>query len=199
MGSYRSNRGYDTSLGNDNDVDDKKAKWGMVTSMRVLECLFPETPLADGNSVIGNNSFYVEYNADTLARRAKEYFQNIYQMAQQGTPIIPDVEDFCLFCRITRVTLMKYCTGHDRNLNICANNVVNAIAMCKKQMAFDGQIPPVIFAIDFNNNHDYVQQKYQVDMHSTIDIEAQDSINDIASRLPIVEEQKQIETDKDCS
>jgi hypothetical protein len=120
-------------------------------------------------------------------------------MAAQGTPIAPDIEDFCLFCKISRETFYKYRTGHQLDLNFCANQISNAIAMCKKQMAFDGQIPPVVFAIDFNNNHDYVQQKYQVDMHTSIEVEAQDSINDIASRLPMQEPKNAIETDKNCS
>lgn len=195
MSSYRKNRGVDNSLGNFDNIEDKKAKWGMVTSERVLTCLFPEIPLDDGNFVDGNTlTKYKDYSPNELAQRAKEYFTNIYDMALQGTPIIPDIEDFCLFCRITRLTFNKYRSSHSAHMNYVANTISNAIAMCKKQMAFDGQIPPVVFAIDFNNNHDYIQQKYQVEMHNTIDIEAQDSINDIASRLPNLNETNRIES-----
>lgn len=136
---------------------------------------------------------YIDYNADTLAQRAKEYFQNIYEMAEQGTPIVPDIEDFCLWCKIPRSRFSQYRASHSIPLNCVANNISNAIAMCKKQMAFDGSIPPVVFAIDFNNNHDYIQQRVAVESHTTYEIEAQDSINDIASRLPSLEPPKGIE------
>lgn len=186
MSSYRKNRGIDTSFGNDDNIEDKKAKWAIVTAERVLTCLFPEDPIDGGNSVVSNSlTRVVDYNADQLARRAKDYFESIYQLAQNGTPIIPDIEDFCLFSHISRLRLAQYREGHDLQLSHVANGICNAIAMCKKQMAMNGEIPPVVFAIDFNNNHDYIQQKYQVDMHTKYEIEAQDSIDDIASRLPM--------------
>jgi hypothetical protein len=64
------------------------------------------------------------------------------------------------------------------------NNVRTAISMCKKQLAFDGQIPPVVFAIDFNNNHDYIQAKNTLEIKAEYAVDAQEQINDIASRLP---------------
>ena len=197
MTSYRKTRGVDISGGQPTDHERQRAQWGMATAGRVLECMFPETSLDDGNSVMSSKFFtYIDYNADTLARRAREYFQNIYDTNMAGISIIPDIEDFCLFCHINRLTFIKLCQSHDIKLANVANNVKTAIAACKKQMAMDGHIPPVVFAIDFNNNHDYVQQKYQVDMHTTTDIEAQDSINDIASRLPVVGSENAIETEE---
>lgn len=186
MSSYRKNRGIDTSFGNDDNIDEKKSQWAIVTAERVLTCLFPEDSSADGKSVITNYlTKNVDYTPDTLARRAREYFESIYNLAHQGTPVIPDIEDFCLFSHITRIRFAQYRESHELQMANCANGIANAIAMCKKQMAMNGEIPPVVFAIDFNNNHDYINQKFQVDMKTKYEIEAQDSIDDIASRLPM--------------
>jgi hypothetical protein len=76
-------------------------------------------------------------------------------------------------------------------MNLVANNIRNSIAACKKQMALNGEIPPVVFAIDFNNNHDYVQSKNQVQIQTSIERDAQDSIDDIASRIPIDDKEMQ--------
>lgn len=197
MTSYRKTRGVDTSGGEPTDHERQRAQWGMATASRVLECMFPETSLDDGNSVCTNSLLsYTKYNAESLARRAREYFINIYDTNLSGVSIIPDIEDFCLFAHISRVTFIQYCSGHDLDLANVANNVKTAIAACKKQMAMDGQIPPVVFAIDFNNNHDYIQQKYQVEMHTTAEIDIQDNIDDIASRLPVSSSEKLIETEE---
>lgn len=188
MSSLRTTRGVDTSLGNVDNRLDRKAQWGMMNAQRVLDSLFPEISLSDGNTVRDwKINKKVQYTPDTLAEKAREYFLDIYDRNQQGLTIIPDIEDFCLFSGLSRPGFFSLCSGHDQEMAICANNIRNAIATCKKQMAFDGQIPPVVFAIDFNNNHDYVQAKNQVQVQTIGEIEATDSINEIASRLPQIE------------
>lgn len=188
MASLRKTRGVDTSMGEITDSERQRAQWGAQQALRVLDCFFPEVSLDDGNSV---EEFKCnkkqEYNSDTLARRAKDYFQDIYDKNLNGISIIPDIEDFCMFCGITRGKFQQICSSHDIQLQICGNNIRNAIAACKKQMAFNGSIPPVVFAIDFNNNHDYIQAKNQVEIRTSYDAEIEDSINDIASRLPVEE------------
>jgi hypothetical protein len=44
-----------------------------------------------------------------------------------------------------------------------------------------------VFAIDFNNNHDYVQARNQLQITTSFDADAQESIDEIASRLPQLE------------
>ena len=192
MSSYRKTRGVDVNLGQSTSFDDKRAQWGMITAGRVLECLFPEESLDDGNSVESNLlSNNTNYTPDTLAQRAKDYFINIYQTNQNGVPICPDIEDFCMFARVSRLKFMEFSNSHDLKMNLVANNIRNSIAACKKQMALNGEIPPVVFAIDFNNNHDYVQSKNQVQIQTSIERDAQDSIDDIASRIPIDDKEMQ--------
>lgn len=188
MSSLRTTRGVDIDFGNLTDMEKKRSQWGMITAGRVLDCLYPETSLGDGNSVVEDKaSKEKKYTATTLSLKGKEYFQNIYELNQQGIAIIPDIEDFCMYIGVSRNTFYNMCVGHDINLSICGNNIRNAIASCKKQMAFNGEIPPVVFAIDFNNNHDYVQAKAQLQVQTTTDGDAQASIDEIASRLPIEE------------
>ena len=35
----------------------------------------------------------------------------------------------------------------------------NDIAGCKKQLGIQGKIPPIMMALDFNNNHGYTQKQ----------------------------------------
>ena len=191
MASLRKTRGVDNFNPELKSLDEKRSAWGSIYAKRVLDCLFPEDPLDDGNSVVCNKMIYTnDYSPQDLAEVARNYFLDIYEKNSAGVPITPDVEDFCVFAHMNRLTFMKFCSSHSIEMAITANNIRNSIAMCKKQMAFNGQIPPVVFAIDFNNNHDYIQSRQQVEVNTTYEIEAQDSIDDIASRLPKSIEEK---------
>ena len=92
-----------------------------------------------------------------------------------------------MFAKLTRLEFQNICNGNSVEMARVGHNVRNAIALCKKQLAFTGQIPPVVFAIDFNNNHDYIQSKNQLEVKAEYAIDAQESINEIASRLPQLE------------
>lgn len=171
----------------------QRTQWNMDMAQRALENLFPEITTPDGTTVRDYNSICKKpnYNAESLARRAEEYFQDIYHKNVDGCPIIPDIEDFCIFANMSRQTYFEYLHGTDLKMSEICSRINSCLALCKKQLAFDGHINPTVFAIDFNNNHGYIQQKSQIEIRSqNMNIEARDSIDDIASRIPMSEDWK---------
>ena len=81
---------------------------------------------------------------------------------------------------------MKYRRSDDAEMAEVANNIATAIASCKKQNAYAGLINPISFAMDMNNNHDYVQSKTETTINSNISLQqVETNIQDIASRLPV--------------
>ena len=57
------------------------------------------------------------------------------------------------------------------------------IAAYKKQLAFSGKIPPIVFATDFNNNHGYTQQQ-NIEITAARKLEQLPTREDIIKRLP---------------
>lgn len=191
MQTYRSKRGV-----KDHSILEEHAQmrtqWNMDMAERVLDCLFPEISLDDGNSVVDYTKCGKQpsYTYDTLAAKAVEYFKDIYDKNSHGIPIIPDIEDFCMFCGMSRRYYYDLINGSEIRLANLCQEINTALATCKKQLAFDGHINPTIFAIDMNNNHDYVQAKQQIEMRtSNLNIEAKESIDDISLRIPMSEQE----------
>lgn len=70
--------------------------------------------------------------------------------------LVPDIEALCTFLGITRATLLTYEKQRDSDWQDFIKQTKNAIAACKKELAFHQQIPPVIAMFDLTNNHSYV-------------------------------------------
>lgn len=70
--------------------------------------------------------------------------------------LVPDIEALCTFLGITRATLLTYEKQRDSSWQDFIKQTKNAIAACKKELAFHQQIPPVIAMFDLTNNHSYV-------------------------------------------
>lgn len=88
-----------------------------------------------------------------------EYFQ--YVKCTNANPkiekkLVPDVEALCTFLGITRATLLTYEKQRGSDWQDFIKQTKNAIAACKKELAFHQQIPPVIAMFDLTNNHSYV-------------------------------------------
>ena len=180
---YRSPRGVSCS-----SPDSKRAQWNANMAARVLEAMFPQVDAATGETVItknyGRHKYYIDH-PDAFDREIYKYFVDIQIKNENGIEITPDIEDFCLFVGVSRESLQKMRFAN-AEIGKRVEAVRNAIAACKKQLAMDGKIPPVVLAIDFNNNHDYVQAKSEVQIsHNTVDVK--ESISDIAARLMIDE------------
>lgn len=120
--------------------------------------------------------------AESFINKVDEYINYINDTFKNtGYELIPDIEGFCSFAGIDRSTLFDW----ERQRPAPFPNIIKAlrtsIAAYKKQLALKGKIPAVVFAIDMNNNHDYIQQQ-------TIDIKTNvqelPSVDDIRKKLP---------------
>lgn len=187
MSSYRKKRGDDYTQGKQEiAVEERRRQWNIDLAQRTLESMYDRTQLDEDTIIDNKKRKIVNYNAQELYEKAKEYFENIMETNENGVPIIPDIEDFCMFAKISRFKFLNYRRSEDVDLSETANNIANAIANFKKQNAFQGLINPTIFAIDFNNNHDYVQAKTEITMNSNVTMQQIESnIADIANRIPM--------------
>ena len=82
-----------------------------------------------------------------------------------GMKIVPDVEGFCAFSGISRETLNNWENGTTNKPNDFVDAIKrlkNTMAFVKKQLALTGKMPPIVAAMDFNNNHGYTQRQEHV-------------------------------------
>ena len=49
--------------------------------------------------------------------------------------------------------------NNTRGFTATIEQAKNDIAACKKQIGLQGKIPPLVLAMDFNNNHGYTQRQ----------------------------------------
>lgn len=87
------------------------------------------------------------------------YWDYLEDANRNGTPLIPDVEGLATFLDVTRATLMKWERCDRPGFAETVAQAKNDIAACKKQMGQQGRIPPIVMAMDFNNNHNYTQRQ----------------------------------------
>lgn len=173
-------------------LEDKRRQWNVNLSKRTLESLYGEIKV-DENTTVSKPLARrgVIYNAQTLYEKGKEYFENIAETNEAGISVIPDIEDFCMFANISRNTFLKYQKSEDLALANVASMLSTAIANIKKQQALNGNMNPTIFAIDFNNNHGYVQARTEVAVNQTISMQQiENNIADIADRIAMEEDGK---------
>ena len=175
-------------------LEEKRKQWNIDLANRTLEQMFGCVEVGEDEIINNRCKKRIVYNAETLYEKGMEYFQNIVESNENNVVIVPDIEDFCMFCHISRTTFIKYRRGDDVELAEVANNIANAIASCKKQNAYQGLINPMAFMADMNNNHDYVQARTETTINSTISVQqVEANIADIASRIPM-EDIPQIDT-----
>lgn len=167
-------------------LEEKRRQWNIDLASRTLENMFGVVQYDDDVIIHNKSKRRVTYTPQTLYETAQEYFSNIMDANKEGVTIIPDIEDFCVFAHISRPIFMKYRRSDDVEMAEVANNIATAIASCKKQNAYAGLINPISFAMDMNNNHDYVQSRTETTIKSNISLQqVETNIQDIASRLPV--------------
>lgn len=186
MSVRRKKRGYDYSNGKEKlSLEERRKQWNINLASRALETLYPEVQV-EQDVYVTSKRRRVSYTADSLYEKGREYFENIVEANENDVTIIPDIEDFCMFANISRPLFLSYRRSEDAELAEVANNIANAIANCKKQSALQGTLNATIFAIDMNNNHDYVQAKTEVTLNQNVSLQQlETNIADIASRLPL--------------
>ena len=168
-------------------LEEKRRQWNIDLASRTLENMFGQVQTDDDIVIEGKKrKTRTTYTAQGLFDKAQEYFNNIMDANKEGVTIIPDIEDFCVFAHISRAVFLKYRRSDDAEMAEVSNNIATAIASCKKQNAYAGLINPISFAMDMNNNHDYVQSKTETTINSKVSLQqVETNIQDIANRLPI--------------
>ncbi len=121
---------------------------------------------------------------EMLLEKYREYLTYIYDCnTNRNCSLIPDVEGFCSFAKISRDSLHTWEKQRGPEYSDLIKGIKNNIAAYKKQLGLKGKIPPLVLAMDFNNNHGYTQQsKIEVDQH--INVANIPSIDDINKYLP---------------
>lgn len=96
---------------------------------------------------------------------AEKYILYIRDRAADGVRLIPDIEGFCSFAGISRDTLNDWERTRPGEYSDTIKRFKTCIAAYKKQLAFSGKIPAIVFATDFNNNHGYTQAPQKIDLN----------------------------------
>ena len=143
MGTIRTyNKGECQTL----DGDDLQA----ITTLTVT-CLkehkgvtakYPNTPQGLADFVQRSQSFF-------------EYCNEVNSTLEPQQRLIPDVESWCCFMGVTRVTIHQYAKRNQQWSDAIAM-IKEALLMGKKQLAMHNRIPSLIFLFDATNNHNYV-------------------------------------------
>lgn len=116
---------------------------------------------------------------------AERYINYIKDRALDGVRLVPDIEGFCAFAGISRETLNNWETARPGAYSDTIKIFKNIIAAYKKQLAFNGEIPPIVFATDFNNNHGYTQAAQKIDLNVGKQAQELPTAADIVQRLPV--------------
>lgn len=98
-------------------------------------------------------------NVDELEEGIESYWNYLLEQNANGVMLIPDVEGLCAFLGITRKTLYVWEANDYLGFADTIGRAKNAIAAAKKQIGLRGYIPPLVLAMDFNNNHGYTQRQ----------------------------------------
>lgn len=121
---------------------------------------------------------------ESLINKYTEYLLYIYEAnTERGGDLIPDIEGFCSFADISRDTFNEWERSRPPEYSDLIKRIKTDIAAYKKQLGMHGKIPPVLLAIDFNNNHGYIQQN-KLDINTNIKVQELPTPEDIARRLP---------------
>lgn len=96
---------------------------------------------------------------EELREAIVRYWDYLEDANRNGTPLIPDVEGLATFLDVTRRTLIEWERSDRPGFAETVSQAKNDIAACKKQLGQQGRIPPIVMAMDFNNNHNYTQRQ----------------------------------------
>lgn len=96
---------------------------------------------------------------EQLEEGIMQYWDYLMKANENKINLIPDVEGLCAFLGITRKTMWEWERNNTRGFTATIEQAKNDIAACKKQIGLQGKIPPLVLAMDFNNNHGYTQRQ----------------------------------------
>jgi len=125
--------------------------------------------------------------ADDLQLLYIDYIEHLRDQAGRGVDIIPDIEGFCSFAGISR---RKYRELEGKNdFSALISRISTSIAATQKQYGMRGIIPPLVLAMNFNNNFDYLSNVSTLEIRQNAQNDCLPSKSDILASLPIDQDQ----------
>lgn len=98
-------------------------------------------------------------NVEELQSAIIGYWAYLEKAANDGIPVMADVEGMCAFIEVSRKTLTQWERDDYKGFRATIEQAKNDIAAVKKQLGQQGKIPPLVMAMDMNNNHGYTQKQ----------------------------------------
>ncbi len=166
--------------------DDDKEKFDSEYALKMLNytmtSYFGEIETATGSIVRTGKAPKYE-TVQELHLAIEGYFNKLTQAAINGAPHYPDVEDFCVYARISRETfnLWQQPGVKSSMFREEVKRFETSLAAYKKQLMFKGAIPAVPALADLNNNHGYTNQTSVVKHEYVRELP---TIEEIARKLP---------------
>ncbi len=120
---------------------------------------------------------------EQLQEGIERYIDYINTQNAAGVALIPDVEGLALFLGVCRDTIYEWITTRPGEFSDTLKRTLTGIAAVKKQLGYKSKIPPLVLALDFNNNHGYVQQQ-KIEVSAVRKLDELPEKADIMRRLP---------------
>ena len=117
-----------------------------------------------------------------------DYIDHLREQAEREIDIIPDVEGFCTYIGISRAK-WKDLQGK-KDFSSLISRISTSIAANQKQLGMRGIIPPLVLAMNFNNNFDYLSNVSTLEIRQNAQENGLPSKSDILASLPIDQEQE---------
>ena len=123
------------------------------------------------------------HSADDLQLLFIDYIEHLRDQVERGVEIIPDVEGFCSFAGISR---RKYREMEGKkDFSSLISRISTSIAASQKQFGMRGVIPPLVLAMNFNNNFGYLSNVSTLEIRQNAQETGLPSKSDILASLPI--------------
>ena len=117
-----------------------------------------------------------------------DYLEHLREAAERGVEIIPDIEGFCAFAGISRRKWRSLMGQSDFS---SLTDVVNtSIASAQKQIGMKGGIPPLVLAMNFNNNFDYLSSVNSLEIRQNSAENGLPNKDEILKSLPVIQDEE---------
>jgi hypothetical protein len=123
----------------------------LVTVTRLVEDSLKRTK---GKQAKYENS---EHGLSLFMERATNFFAYINEVNENPDlekKLIPDIENLCCYCGITRKTLAQY-RKRNEQWEQAIDLIKDGIMACKKQLVQTHRMPPLVYIFDAVNNFGY--------------------------------------------
>lgn len=156
-------------------IKDKKKDDNATEKALLLGMIEKHTIKPDGDAggvVVQTSGRPPKYpTVESLADKYTEYLYYIYDKnTNEGADLIPDIIGFCAFADISRETLIEWEKTRPYAYSDLIKRIKTEILSYKTQLGFKGKIPPIVLAMDLNNNHGYTQNN-RTDSNININIQ----------------------------